>query len=157
MPAHSSRLSAWFLYIVSPTVMTWFIARVIGIVMLIAGGLSVGIKILAWYDRTFGVSLACFVLVALVAQVFDRLRLRVDRDGISLGVRPLPVDGYPFSGMKLLRSFEVHALTTQGEAVCLKRLKESRVTLRPRSGDGWDHLPRRTRRFATAGAAAATW
>ncbi len=130
-----------------PTVMTWFIAWVLGVVMLIAGGLSMGSEVPAWYDRTFGLSLACLVIVALVAHVFDRLHLRVDRGGISLGVRPLPVDGYPFSrfiptgsiagiyvshsewwlrySMMLLRSFEVHALTTDGEAVCLlKRLKE---------------------------------
>ncbi|MGH9663777.1 MAG: hypothetical protein ACRD9L_05080 [Bryobacteraceae bacterium] len=94
-----------------------------------------------WFGMAFAASLIVLGALFVAAIFLNHVRLSVDRDGVTTGIRPVPVAGFPYwrrlrtlsiAGIYvaqrdlwlrmrpgLRRSFEVHALTTAGEPVCL--------------------------------------
>jgi hypothetical protein len=130
-----------------PTIVTSVIAWALGVVVAteIVFLLDVGgDKML---DRLYWAGLGAIGLFLMLPAVIDRVLLRVNARGVSVGMRPVPLNGFPFyrhipTGsiaavylahceqwvrfrVGTIRSFEVHVLTKTGESVCLlKRLPE---------------------------------
>ncbi len=98
-------------------------------------------------DQLSWAGLGAIALFLMLPAVIDRVFLRVNAKGVSVGMRPVPLNGFPFYRhipvrsiaaiylahrelsarfhVGTIRSFEVHALTKTGESVCLlKRLPE---------------------------------
>lgn len=126
---------------VEPTMMSYLMAWVLLIMAVLMGFAASDRDVPKWFGEFFFGGLAVLGLAALAANFLNRAHLRVDGRGVTAGIWPVPVSGFSYhrhlragaiagiyvaqcdlwvrlrSG--LFRSYEVHALTANGEAVCL--------------------------------------
>lgn len=131
-----------------PTIMTTMIAWAIWQCTALLGMYLLHIDVGKWEPLVYWGSLSTIGLFVLLPAWIDRVFVRADHRGLFVGMRPVPMNGYPFyrhipagtiaaiyvTHYELTRrfragsilTFELHALTRAGESVCLlKRLPET--------------------------------
>jgi hypothetical protein len=126
---------------VEPTMMSYLMVWVLLIMAVLMGFTGFDRDVPKWFGTFFFGSLVVFGLAALAANFLNRAHLRVNGHGVTAGIWPVPVNGFSYhryvrtsaiAGIYvaqcdlwvrlrrgLFRTYEVHALTSSGEAVCL--------------------------------------
>lgn len=130
--------------------MSYLMVWVLSIMAVIMGFTGFDRDVPRRFDAFFFGSLAVLCVAALAANFLNRAHLRVNGRGVTAGILPVPVNGFSYrrhipvnaiAGIyvaqcdlwvrlrrHLFRSYEVHALTAKGEAVCLlQRIPEMSV------------------------------